>query len=228
MESISVIITAGGTGKRMGIDLPKQFIAIAGKPILQITLERMNEILPDAELVLALPKEHFELWKNLCSKNDFHLKHKLVAGGVERFYSVRNALRETSGSFVLVHDGVRPFFSKTCINGLIEGLHHADAVVPTMPLVESLRRGSVDESISVKRSEFFSVQTPQAFQAQVLKKAYEQDFSSHFTDDASVVEGIGTNVHMTKGNSENIKITHPVDLHIAEYLLKDLNKAKTE
>lgn len=214
------IIVAGGKGERMNADIPKQFLEIKGRPILMHTLEAFYCFDSNMKLILVLPAVQIEFWKNLCLKHNFTLTHQIVAGGNARFYSVKNGLEAIEvPSLVAVHDGVRPFVSMETIQRCFDAAAEFDAAIPVVDLVDSIRQLTENGSVSVDRSSYKLVQTPQVFDAEVLKKAYEQEYSALFTDDASVVEALGKHVQLVEGNRENIKITTELDLKIAETLL---------
>ncbi|HJV77091.1 MAG TPA: 2-C-methyl-D-erythritol 4-phosphate cytidylyltransferase [Paludibacter sp.] len=214
------IIVAGGKGERMQADIPKQFLEIKGKPILMHTLEVFQRYDASMKLVLVLPAVQVEFWSELCKKHSFSLPHQVVTGGQTRFQSVKNGLEAIAGSaLVAVHDGVRPLVSVETIARCFDAAEKYGAVIPVVDSVDSIRQITGDGSQSVDRSAYKLVQTPQVFDAELLKKAYEQDFSPLFTDDASVVEAIGVKIHLVEGNRENIKITTEFDLRIAETLI---------
>lgn len=215
-----VIIVAGGSGKRMGGEVPKQFLLVAGKPILMHTVEAFTRTSSDFKFILVLPEEHFSTWNALCNEYNFSVPMQMVAGGKERFFSVKNALDYVpNGVLVAVHDGVRPFVSEDTINEAFEVAEKKGSAVPVIDEVDSLRRVSDGASQAVNRAEYKCVQTPQVFQSTILKKAYNQEFSSFFTDDASVVESISEKITLTSGNVENIKLTTPHELLLAEALV---------
>ena len=214
------IITAGGIGKRMGGDLPKQFLLLHNKPVLMHTLERLFHFDSQAEFILTLPEAHFSTWKQLCEEQQFDVPHTLIAGGEERFHSVKNALEKANGNIIAVHDGVRPFVTVETLQRLFEAVETKKAVIPVLPVKESIRRVSSEKSEAVNRAEYVLVQTPQVFQTEVLKSAYQNPFSNMFTDDASVVEASGHLIHLVSGNEENVKLTNPIDMRLAEILLK--------
>jgi len=217
------IIVAGGKGERMNSDIPKQFLDIQGKTILMHTLEAFYKFDATIQLILVLPEVHIDFWKKLCQKHPFTLSHKIVSGGQTRFDSVKNGLEVVQGhALVAVHDGVRPLVSQDTIARCFEAAEKLDAAIPVIDLVDSIRQLNGTDSQSVDRNAYKLVQTPQIFDAELLKNAYKQDFSTLFTDDASVVEAMGTKVHLVEGNRENIKITTEFDLEIAEVLLKNL------
>lgn len=215
------LILAGGKGLRMGADLPKQFLPLAGKPVLMHALEAFRQADPSTELLLVLPEEHQAYWASLCTEYGFDLPHRVVSGGAVRFESVRNGLaciREES--LVAVHDGVRPLVKPALIQACFEVALEKGAVIPVFELTESIRRVEGDRSYAEDRSRYRSVQTPQTFRSDILLKAYEQAFRDEFTDDASVVEAAGYAIALVPGHRENIKITTPQDLLLAEQLLK--------
>lgn len=221
MTEKSIIITGGGTGKRMGAVVPKQFLPLKGKPILMHTIERFYAYDPACQLVVVIPQEQFAYWEELCNQFDFKINHELVAGGRERFYSVRNGLKKAVGKLIAVHDAVRPLVASRVIEGCFEAAQKHGAAVPVIALKESLRMITDKGSLAVDRVGFKTVQTPQCFDAELLKKAYEQAFNHGFTDDASVIEKHGVSIYLVEGNEENIKITTPSDLKMAECLMDD-------
>lgn len=221
-----VIIVAGGKGLRMGGEIPKQFLPIGGKPVLMRTVEAFYQTDAETGIVLVLPKEQQDYWKELCRQYDFRISYILADGGRTRFHSVQNGLQavpeEGSDVLIAVHDGVRPFVSSQVIQACFDEAARQGSVVPVLDMVDSVRQLSADgSSMAVDRSRLKLVQTPQTFRADVLKRAYSQDFTELFTDDASVVEASGVSVALVPGNRENIKITTPFDLKIAEALLKE-------
>ena len=219
-----VIIVAGGSGKRMGGEMPKQFLLVSGKPILMHTVESFARVGEDFKFILVLPEAHFSTWNALVEQYNFTIPVTLVSGGAERFFSVKNALDYVpEGALVAVHDGVRPFASVQTINEAFDVAAEKGAAVPVIDEVDSLRRVLNGASQAVNRSEYKRVQTPQVFQSTILKTAYNQEFSSFFTDDASVVESIGHAITLTTGNVENIKITTPHELLLAEALINGYN-----
>lgn len=216
-KSRIAIIVAGGRGERMNTDIPKQFLEIQGKPILMYTLEAFHRFDAAIQLILVLPAAQIDLWEALCIKHNFILHHRIVEGGSARFYSVKNGLAVVkSPALVAIHDGVRPLVSLETIARCFYAAEKFDAAVPVVDLVDSIRYLTGVGSQSVDRTAYKLVQTPQIFDAELLKKAYNQDFSVLFTDDASVVEATGKQIQLVEGNRENIKITTEFDLKIAE------------
>lgn len=220
MNSFSIIITAGGIGKRMGSELPKQFLVIAGKPVLIHTLEKIHAFDSDVQIILTLPEEWQSFWNELLKKYSCTINHTIVDGGTERYHSVKNALKYCHGEFIAIHDGVRPLVSFETLDRLKQAVIQFSAVVPVVPVKESIRAIENTTSRSVDRTKFKIVQTPQIFSKVILEKAYEQAYHQAITDDASLVEESGYKIQLVDGNDENIKITSPTDLVIAEALLK--------
>lgn len=216
-----VIIVAGGKGLRMGTDIPKQFLPIGGKPVLMRTLERFREYSADLNIILVLPKAQQAYWQGLCKEYDFKVEYLLADGGETRFHSVQHGLAlipDDAEGVVGVHDGVRPFPSIEVIRRCYEEAREKGAVIPVIPVVETIRHIKDGTSMTVPRDEYRLVQTPQTFNIQLLKAANRQPYNDNFTDDASVVETYGHPITLVDGNRENIKITTPYDLKIAESL----------
>ena len=216
----SIIITAGGIGKRMGGSLPKQFLPIQGRPLLFYTIERFHQYDPHIEILLTLPEDWRSYWETLCKEFSFSIPHRVISGGKERYHSIQLALVHSTGNLVGVHDGVRPFVSVETINRCYQTASELGSAVPVMPVKESLRKLNDETlSVSVERSAFRSVQTPQVFERNILVSAYERTFHDAITDDASLVEENGKTIYLVEGNEENIKITTPLDLSFCEFLL---------
>ena len=242
-----IIIVAGGKGLRMGTDIPKQFLPIGGKPVLMRTLERFREYSPTLQIILVLPKAQQDYWLQLCQEYDFKVEYQMTDGGETRFHSVQHGLAlipDDAQGVVGVHDGVRPFPAIDVIRNCYETARKAKAVIPVIPIVATLRHiKAADEhgpirtnghdnngscksvksdafniSETVPRGDYRLVQTPQTFDIQLLKAANRQPYNDGFTDDASVVEAFGFDITLVEGNRENIKITTPYDLNIAEML----------
>ena len=221
-----VIIVAGGKGLRMGSDIPKQFLPIGGKPVLMRTLERFREYDADLQIILVLPEAQQAYWHQLCEEYHFDVTYTLANGGQTRFHSVQNGLAKVpddAEGVVGVHDGVRPFPSIEVIRNCYETARTSKAVIPVIPVVETVRHLSPStlppSSQTVPRDEYRLVQTPQCFDIQLFKAANRQPYNDGFTDDASVVESYGHQITLVEGNRENIKITTPYDLKIAEVLV---------
>ena len=206
----------------MGSDIPKQFLPIGGKPVLMRTLERFREYSPTLQIILVLPQAQQDYWHQLCKDYDFKVEYVLADGGETRFHSVQNGLAkipDDAEGVVGVHDGVRPFPSIDVIRNCYETARTTKAVIPVIPVVETVRHLQGNTSVTVPRSDYRLVQTPQTFDIQLLKAANKQPYNDGFTDDASVVEAFGFNITLVEGNRENIKITTPYDLKIAEVLI---------
>ena len=214
-----IIIVAGGKGLRMGGDIPKQFLPVCGKPVLMRTLEAFHAYDASMRLILVLPVSQQAYWKQLCEEYQFELAHEIANGGETRFHSVKNglALVEEEG-LVGVHDGVRPFVSQEVINRCYEEAASLKAVIPVIGVVETVRHLTEEGSETVPRDQYKLVQTPQVFDVTLLRRAYQQEYTDLFTDDASVVEALGEKVYLVEGNRENIKLTTPFDLKLAELL----------
>ena len=213
-----VIIVAGGKGMRMGSDIPKQFLPIGGYPVLMHTLEAFYTYNPSIHLILVLPISQQSYWRELCIKYHFSLPHDIADGGETRFHSVKNGLALVDEGLVGVHDGVRPFVSQEVIAHCFDNAREKKAVIPVIGVVETVRYMTSCGSKTVPRDNYKLVQTPQVFDVLLLKRAYEQAYVDGFTDDASVVEAMGEQVFLVDGNRENIKITTPFDLKLAELL----------
>ena len=220
MAKRGVIIVAGGSGRRMGSALPKQFMMLGGMPVLARTINTFSEALPSADLVVVLPEEHIALWRNLASRFDIAV-HRCVAGGKERFHSVLRGLEALNDDveYVAVHDGVRALVSKKLIVRAALAVEEHDAVIPVIDVVDSYRRITEQGSETFPRSELRIVQTPQMFSAELLRRAYKQEYNPSFTDDASVVEAIGSTITLIDGERSNLKLTTPDDMSWAEWLL---------
>ena len=244
-SDLYVIIVAGGKGLRMGADVPKQFLPVGGIPVLMRTMMRFREYSPDLNIILVLPKAQQDYWRSLCQQHQFPLpqspspfgeglgvrpgagggSYQLADGGQTRFHSVQNGLAlipDDAEGIVGVHDGVRPFVSVEVIARCYEAARTAKAVIPVTPVVESLReieKRHSELSKAVPRDEYRLVQTPQTFDIQLLKAANRQPYNDGFTDDASVVESYGHAITLVEGNRENIKITTPFDIVVAEAII---------
>jgi len=213
------IFVAGGSGSRMGADIPKQFLKIGGQTILQRTVERFVEAAPDLSVITVLPEAHFDTWKEICSCGSLDVPQILVKGGITRFHSVKNALAKVpDGAVVAIHDGVRPVISVDLIRKMRERMSSCEALIPVIPVVDTLRSTDISYP-NPDRSRTVAVQTPQMFLSEVVKKAYRMPYSTSFTDDASVVEASNTPLSFIDGERCNIKITTPEDLRLAELFL---------
>jgi len=216
------IIVAGGSGLRMQTAISKQFLLLKGLPVLMHTIKAFVIKNLSIDIILVLPDSQIKYWQNLCKVYQFNYPTTIAKGGATRFHSVQNALQHIptkSNAIVAVHDAVRPFIDATTITKLFQEAERYGNAVPCIPLNDSLRKINGNTNIALNRNDYCSVQTPQCFEITSIKKAYEQNFSTAFTDDASVVETTGELIHLTEGNLKNIKITTPQDLIIAAALL---------
>ena len=227
-RKLYLVITAAGSGTRMGSATPKQFLCLGGKAILQRTIEVFVRAVPDVKVVTVLPKDHMDQWKQYCLENSFTQPQLLVEGGITRFHSVRNALaRIPEGAIVAVHDGVRPLVSEKLIRGMVAKMSSTRALIPVIPSVDTLKLLSKDseghlqtiEGQAIDRSQVWCAQTPQMFLSEDLKAAYAQAFDTSFTDDASVAAKAGIPLSWCEGERYNLKITTKEDLRLAEALL---------
>lgn len=217
------LLVAGGVGKRMKSTIPKQFLPLAGKPVIVHTIEAFREYDPDIEVILVLPEAHMDGWNHIGKK--YYLLHlvKEVVGGETRFQSVKVGLEHAeAGSLVAIHDGVRPLVDKEIIAAGFETAASEGSAVTSVPLKESIRKVTDEGSEGLDRSLYRIIQTPQTFKTDLIKEAYNQDESPLFTDCASVAESAGMPVSLTEGNYANLKITGPEDLHLAValYIMK--------
>ncbi len=213
MHENTIIITAGGIGKRMGGTIPKQFLVLGDSPILMKTISRFYTFDNQAQILVTLPEEWLTYWEELCNQYQFTIPHILLSGGKERYHSIQGALKLAKGKFVAVHDGVRPNVSQETIQRCFEAAKTKGTGIPVLEVNESLRELLPNgNSRAVVRSCFRSVQTPQVFEKSILEKAYQLPFHDGITDDASLVEEAGFTISLVDGNVENVKITTPVDL----------------
>lgn len=224
MKTIAIIV-AGGSGTRFGAQMPKQFLELGGKPILMRTIEAFvgNERDGSFDVIVTLPADQFELWQQLCERHSFSVPHHIVAGGDSRWHSVKNALDSIVDAadvdVIAVHDGVRPLVTAALIKRALDTARLHGSAIPVVTLNDSVRQLDGETSHALNRSSLRAVQTPQVFEAGLLMDAYRQPFDALFTDDASVVERMGHSVALVEGDPQNLKITRPMDLALAEYLL---------
>ena len=212
----SVIITAGGIGRRAGNVIPKQFLLIGNLPILAHTINEFYLFDNALEIVVTLPNDWVDYWKSLINSIGFTVPHSIVVGGAERFHSIKNALTTVHGEHIAVHDGVRPFVSAETIERCFSSLEKFEAVVPVIELKDTIRQGDANNNFAVDRKNFRIIHTPQCFHAEIIRRAYCQEFTDNITDDASLVEQLGVKIHFVSSNQENIKITDQFDLTIAQ------------
>lgn len=224
MERFAILV-AGGQGLRMGGDVPKQFLPLGGQPVLMHTIDRFREVFPDIHIIIVLPQGQHDYWHDLCRRHHLEGGFLTAPGGDTRFHSVLNGLNaipaDVSEGLVGVHDGVRPFVSRDTLWRCYEEAARSGTAVPVTPVVETLRHVSPDgESMTVPRSDYRLVQTPQVFSLALLRQAYRQPYAPQFTDDASVVEALGERITLVEGNRENIKLTTPADLLLAKGIME--------
>lgn len=224
MERFAILV-AGGQGLRMGGDVPKQFLPLDGRPVLMHAIDRFREVFPDMHIIVVLPQGQHDYWHDLCRRHHLEGGFLTAPGGDTRFHSVLNGLNaipaDVSEGLVGVHDGVRPFVSRDTLRRCYEEAARSGTAVPVVPVVETLRHVSPDgESMTVPRSDYRLVQTPQVFSLALLRRAYRQPYAPHFTDDASVVEALGERITLVEGNRENIKLTTPADLLLAKGIME--------
>lgn len=214
------IIVAGGSGKRLGGPVPKQFQTVKGRPLLMWTIEAFHRYDPAMRLIVVLPREHFDIWKALCMGHRFLIGHEVVAGGEQRWHSVKAGLDKVEDDgLVAVHDGVRPLVSQELIARCFDAADRQAAAIPVVPVVPSIRETTAEGSRALDRSKLLAVQTPQCFHADLLRAAFEQPYDPAFTDEATLVERLGVRVALVEGEDGNIKVTTPMDLRLVELVL---------
>ncbi|MGN8056564.1 2-C-methyl-D-erythritol 4-phosphate cytidylyltransferase [Pedobacter sp. 22163] len=215
------IIVAGGSGNRMQTETPKQFLLLKNLPVLMHTIKAFAQSDTQPKILLVLNKDQQAYWTRLCEEFNFHVPHQVIDGGTERFHSVKNAIHAIEEeSYVAIHDAVRPLVSKSLIDNCFNEAELQGNVIAAVQSSDSVRMLRDDKTTALKRDEIYLVQTPQTFSLSILKEAYNQEFNAQFTDDASVVESIGYEISIIEGERGNIKITYPIDLELAELLLK--------
>lgn len=215
------IIVGGGSGSRMGSYIPKQFLLINGKPIVMYTIEAFYKSDLKPTIILVIPLEYKEYWNELCMEYNFDIPHSIIFGGENRFNSVKNALKELEeNSIVAIHDAVRPIIKNQIINNAFLQAELHNNAITAIAVKDSVRQIIGDTSVQLNRDEIYLIQTPQAFKFDILQKAYNLEYNKRFTDDASVVESLGYKINLIAGDVENIKITFPEDLKLAEFYLR--------
>ena len=229
-KNLSVVIVAGGTGRRMQNDTPKQFLILGNEPVLMHTIRRFASFGPVEEIIVVLPASQQSVWEKLCRSYAFTIPHTTVAGGDNRFESVRCGLQACNphNEYVAVHDGVRPFVSpELLLRTYTHAVSYGNAV-PAVPVTDTLRRLIPGEKAnrSIDRSLFRAVQTPQIFRTETIRAGYGQPFRPDFTDDSSVVERLGESIHLSEGDYANFKLTTPLDLLVAERLIAGEEREK--
>ena len=218
-----VIIVAGGKGKRMGKEQPKQFLEVRGLPLLMHTFDAFSFLSDTVEFILVLPADSIDYWKQSCKTHHFTIPHQIAESGPKRFLSVKSGLKLVPDkALVAIHDAVRPFVSKQVIKDCFAMAERKGNAVPIIPVSESLRELSGSLNKTIDRNNLRLVQTPQVFLSSEIKRAYQQPFNETFTDDATVLERMGVQIHLVNGNTENIKITSPTDLLFAQAMIQSI------
>jgi 2-C-methyl-D-erythritol 4-phosphate cytidylyltransferase len=220
MSDKYVIITAGGSGKRMGSTTPKQFLLLNGLPVIMHSIQAFYRYSNNIGIIVVLPESSFDDWQKLCTKYQFDIPHRICQGGNTRFKSVYQGLQLAGKGLIAVHDAVRPLVSRKVIENCFTVAEVKGNAIPVVKMKDSIRKVESGRSITVNRTDLRSVQTPQVFKSDILMQAYQQDENQCFTDDASVVEAYGCKINLLEGEERNIKITSPEDMLIAEALLK--------
>ena len=220
-QHIYNIIVAAGSGSRFGASLPKQYCLLNNRPVLMHTIDNMRVALPDSQIILVLNVDFVDYWAELCEKYSFE-SPTVVVGGNSRWQSVKNAIDTipSDAEIITVHDGARPIVDKKMVERLIKALDKSEGVIPVVAITDSLRQVDGSGSIPVDRTKYCAVQTPQVFRADKLIEAYSLPFDATFTDDASVMVAKGYVVSLVEGDTYNIKITHPLDIEIAQLYLR--------
>jgi 2-C-methyl-D-erythritol 4-phosphate cytidylyltransferase len=214
------IIVAGGTGSRMGAEVPKQFLLLAGRPILMHVIEAFYHFERELKIIVVLHPNYYDHWRQLCNEYSFRIDHVLAQGGAMRFHSVQNGLELIDeDGLVAIHDAARPLLSYNLIDRLFSEAVTQGSAIPALPVTETIRTIEGGKVRLVDRTFLRTIQTPQVFQVSMLKEAYAHPYQNSFTDDAAVLEAMGKTVHLTDGEPQNLKITNPVDLLFAEAYL---------
>jgi 2-C-methyl-D-erythritol 4-phosphate cytidylyltransferase len=223
MEQIAIIV-AGGSGKRMNTEIPKQFLLLGGLPVLMRTINAFHGFNPVMKVIVALGADHVKYWQTLCRNHNYTVPHMISEGGRTRYHSVRNAMEHVPpGCLVAVHDGVRPLVGKALIQTCFDTAAALGSAIPVTELTETIRQISGKTNAAADRSRFRLVQTPQVFRSDLLIEAFRQPYKSIFTDEAILVEASGHPVNLVKGQQENIKITNMADLFIASAILENIH-----
>jgi 2-C-methyl-D-erythritol 4-phosphate cytidylyltransferase len=221
MKKFAVIV-AGGSGLRMKISVPKQFLPLMGKPVLQHTLDSFLESFDDMQIILVLPAAHLDTGKAIADNSFDPSRIRITTGGETRFHSVQNGLKLVNQhSIVFVHDAVRCLISPALIHRCYHEAIDKGNAIPATTAVDTIRVEDFGSNHQIDRNRVRIIQTPQTFFSDIIKAAFEQEFSDEFTDEASVVEKLGVKINLVEGEETNIKITRPVDLLIAEKILEE-------
>jgi 2-C-methyl-D-erythritol 4-phosphate cytidylyltransferase len=216
------VIVAGGSGQRMGTETPKQFLLLNGKPVLQYTLNTFLQTFDDLQVILVLPQQHIEKGREIIAHMNVEERVQMVAGGETRFHSVKNGVQKiTEPSIIFVHDGVRCLVSKQLIIECYKYAVEKGSAIPTVSPTDSLRVDNGASHHVIDRDKVRIIQTPQTFSSHILLPAFQQQYQTSFTDEATVVEAAGNKVYLIEGEHTNLKITRPIDLYIAEKILEE-------
>jgi len=222
--NLYAIIVAGGSGSRMGSAVPKQFLVLAGKPVLMHTIEKFASYDPSIKIITVIPESQFAFWEELRTRHSFNIPHIIVPGGATRFESVKNGLEFVADdSYVAIHDGVRPLVSTSTIGRCFEAAFTWGNGIPAISPADSVRLTTDQGNMAVNRQYVKMIQTPQVFRTDLIKKAYQQKYAPEITDDAMLLEKTGVDIVIVEGNRENIKITNPEDLSVAGLLLQTIS-----
>jgi 2-C-methyl-D-erythritol 4-phosphate cytidylyltransferase len=216
------IIVGGGSGSRMNSDVPKQFLVLNGRPVLMRTIEAFYSSELQPEIIVVLNTGFHAYWTQLCKDHNFTIPHQLAAGGSQRFHSVKNGLQYVQdNSVVAIHDAVRPLVTQNLITAAFHQAKEKGSAVAAIKSKDSVRQQTSNGTIGLNRDEIYLIQTPQVFRSEILNKAYEQEYTNEFTDDASVVERSGEAIALIEGDVMNLKITFPEDILLAGIYLQE-------
>jgi 2-C-methyl-D-erythritol 4-phosphate cytidylyltransferase len=216
----TLLLVAGGKGLRMGAAIPKQFLPLAGKPIIYYPIRAFLDTFPEGKIILVLPEDHFSYANILLQAFEQDVELIIIGGGSTRFHSVQNGLKEVESGIVFVHDGVRPFVDNALLLRCYEEAMENGSAIPAIPVTDSIRQWDGTAFKAIDRNGLRSMQTPQTFEVSLLKKAFKQTYQDTFTDEATILEFIGIPAHFIEGSRNNIKITTPEDLVMAEAIMQ--------
>lgn len=216
------IIVGGGSGSRMQSDIPKQFLPLKGRPVLMHTIDAFHSSSLDPEIIVVLNVDYHKYWENLCKEHNYLIPHQLVRGGLQRFHSVQNGLKNIKGgAIVAIHDAARPLIDPKLIDSAFRQAEELGTAIAAIRSGDSIRQRNQAGTVSLNREDIYLIQTPQVFKSGILRKAYKQDYRNEFTDDATVVDRSGVEIQLIAGDIRNIKITFPEDIIIAEVYLNE-------
>lgn len=224
-KSVTLLLVAGGKGLRMGSAIPKQFLPLIGKPLIYYPIQTFLQTFPAGKVVLVLPQDHFSYANILLQAFDESIELTIVAGGETRFHSVQNGLKEVEGGIVFIHDGVRPFIEGDLLKRCYEEANKQGNAIPAIAVTDSIRQWNGTTFKAIDRNHLKSMQTPQTFDVELIKKAFEQEYNEAFTDEATILEHMGIAINLIEGSKSNIKITTPEDMVIAEAFMQLQNNS---